>query len=101
MFLKKVVDEVARQMLEFQNKQVSTTQENEFISKVKDISSITDGSAQAKGFKKKEGRKGGKRLKGRVEIELSKKRKKDGSRASKMQEPTLVLQMIELYNYYY
>jgi len=99
MFLKKVVDEVARQMLEFQNKKVSTTQENEFISKVKDISSITDGSTQAKGFKKKEGRKGGKRLKGRVEIELSKKRKRDGSRVSKMQEPTLVLQMIELYYY--
>ncbi|KAJ1437963.1 far-red impaired response 1-like protein [Sesbania bispinosa] len=88
MFLRKVVDELDRHMLEFQKRQISNTQDNEFLSKGIEIASIGDCSTQVKGFKKKEGKKGSKRMKGWVERQLSKKRKKNGdSSVSQNQEP--------------
>ncbi|KAK2446644.1 protein FAR1-RELATED SEQUENCE [Trifolium repens] len=81
----KVANELNRHMLEFQNNPTSISQVNEFIAKVKEIGSSNGGSSQAKGLKKREGRRGTKRLKGWPERELSKSKKKGGSKASKVQ----------------
>ncbi|XP_020202364.2 protein FAR-RED IMPAIRED RESPONSE 1-like [Cajanus cajan] len=86
--LSKVTDLLDKEMLEFQNKQVSNTQVNEFLSNVIEIARNNDGSTQVKGFKKKEGRKGSKRLKGWVERQLSKRKKKGDSSASQDQDLT-------------
>ncbi|XP_020235258.1 protein FAR1-RELATED SEQUENCE 5 [Cajanus cajan] len=86
--LSKVTDLLDKEMLKFQNKQVSNTQVNEFLSNVIDIARNNDGSIQVKGFKKKEGRKGSKRLKGWVERQLSKRKKKGDSSASQDQDLT-------------
>jgi hypothetical protein len=58
---------------------------NEFVAKVKEIGSSSDGSSKAKGFKKKEGTRRTKRFKSCLERELPKNKKNDGSKASKVQ----------------
>ncbi|KAJ1424002.1 FAR1 DNA-binding domain [Sesbania bispinosa] len=88
MFLRKVVDELDKHMLEFRKRQVSTTQDNEFLSKGIEIASTDDCSTQVKGFKKREGKKGSKRMKGWVERQLSRKKKNGDPSASQSQEPT-------------
>jgi hypothetical protein len=81
----KVANELNRHMLEFQNNPTSISQVNEFIAKVKEIGSSNSSSSQAKGLKKREGRRGTKRLKSWPERELSKSKKKGGWKASKVQ----------------
>lgn len=72
-------------MLEFQKNQVNISQVNEFIGKVKESTSTHDDLAQAKGFKKREGKKSSKRPKGWVESQPPKRKKNVGSKASKIQ----------------
>jgi zinc finger SWIM domain-containing protein 3 len=81
----KVANELNRHMLEFQNNPTSICEVNEFIAKVKEIGSGNVGSSKATGFKKREGRRGTKRLKAWPERELSKSKKKGGPKASKVQ----------------
>ncbi|XP_057432347.1 protein FAR1-RELATED SEQUENCE 5-like [Lotus japonicus] len=102
-FLRKVVGLLEKQIVEFQNKEVSTSEVDGFLSKVteitntkdsstqakeisntkdsstqaKEITNTKDSSRQAKGFKKKEGKKGSKRMKGQLG-----KRKKNGDSSS-------------------
>lgn len=94
-FLTKVADELDRLVLQFQNCQVSSDQEDMFLRKIKEIGSSIDGSTPVKGFKKKEGRRGAKRLKGFIECKLSKRKKKDGPSAS--QTKVLFIYVILIY----
>ncbi|XP_057452968.1 protein FAR-RED IMPAIRED RESPONSE 1-like [Lotus japonicus] len=87
-FLNKVVDLLENQMLEFQKKEVNTTEIDVFLGKVKEIGNNNDSSTQVIGFKKKEGRKGSKRLKSWVENQHGKRKKNSASRASQSQQHT-------------
>ena len=81
----KVANELNRHLVEFQHNPTSICKVNEFVSKVKEIGSSSDGSSKAKGFKKKEGTRRTKRFKSWLERELPKNKKNDGSKASKVQ----------------
>jgi hypothetical protein len=80
-FVTKVVDELDKLILQFQNSQISNTQGNEFLSTVQEIKSSIDGSTQVHKFKKKESKKGTKRKKSFIECRLTKKQKNGGSSA--------------------
>jgi hypothetical protein len=83
-FITKVVDELDRLILKFQNGQVSDSQVNAFLSKVEEIESNIDGSTQVKSLKNKESKRGTKGKKGWEESRHTNKQKKGGSSASQI-----------------
>lgn len=80
----KVANELNRHLVEFQHHPTSICKVNEFVAKVKEIGSSSDGSSKAKGFEKK-GTRCTKRFKSCLERELPKNKKNDVSKASKVQ----------------
>ncbi|KAJ1413163.1 far-red impaired response 1-like protein [Sesbania bispinosa] len=90
MFLRKVVDELDKHMLEFQKRQISNTQDYELLSKGIEIASVGDCSTQVKGFRKEknnEGEKGLTCMKGWVEQHVTRQRKNDATMLHKVKKP--------------
>ncbi|XP_058760096.1 protein FAR1-RELATED SEQUENCE 5-like [Vicia villosa] len=94
-FLAKVVDELDKCILKFQNSHVSGAQVNIFLSKVKEIESSIDNSTHVSGFKKKQGGKGSKRKKGWVETKLTDRKKSDGASTSQIKINTGTVQIMK------
>ncbi|XP_058726869.1 protein FAR1-RELATED SEQUENCE 5-like [Vicia villosa] len=77
-FLCKITNELDKHILKFQSNPISSSQVNEFIGGVKESTSNHDDLTQAKGFKKREGKRSSKRPKGWVERQPPKRKKNIG-----------------------